>query len=252
MNTKNNKVFMGMVFVMILLFVFIGGAAFYLVKSTNRVLYDFILTIILIITLFLSFFTLVSMIIMIRILYNKQISSFSINWLKYSLRVIYSNIMYLSSFVRIDKDSIRSVFAQINNKLILSSHISVSKEDILILLPHCIQKSICPHKITTNIENCKRCGLCNIDELLKLKEKYKVQIFVATGGTLARKIIKELKPKLIIAVACERDLSSGIKDVQSIPVIGILNERPEGPCVNTCVNVEKIEKTIKYFIGEEE
>ncbi|WP_129596346.1 DUF116 domain-containing protein [Anaerophilus nitritogenes] len=252
MNTKNNKIFMSMILIMIILFVFIGGVSLYLVRSSNRVLYDFVLNIILIITILLSLFTLISMIMMICILYNKKISRFSINWLKYSLTIIYSNIMYLASFMRIDKDSIRSVFAQINNKINIYSQLSVKPEDILILLPHCIQKSICPHKITTNIENCKRCGLCNIDDLLKLKEKYKVQIFVATGGTLARKIIKELKPKLIIAVACERDLSSGIKDVKRIPVIGILNERPEGPCVNTYVNVEKIEKTIKYFISEEE
>lgn len=66
---------------------------------------------------------------------------------------------------------------------------------------------------------------------------------------MARNIIKRLCPKAIVAVACERDLSSGIKDIKLIPVLGIVNERPEGPCCNTRVNLAKVEEAIVYFIN---
>ena len=46
---------------------------------------------------------------------------------------------------------------------------------------------------------------------------------------MARQMVKEIRPKAIIAVACERDLTSGIQDVFPLPVIGVLNERPFGP-----------------------
>ena len=69
------------------------------------------------------------------------------------------------------------------------------------------------------------------------------------GGNAARKKIKELRPRLIIAVACERDLLSGFREVnKQIPVIGFPNKRPEGPCKNTCVDLSEIEATIQKCI----
>ncbi len=69
--------------------------------------------------------------------------------------------------------------------------------------------------------HCKRCGKCPIKGLVELSEKYGVGLAVATGGTLARRIIVERRPRLIIAVACERDLSSGIQDSYPLPVFGV-------------------------------
>ena len=52
---------------------------------------------------------------------------------------------------------------------------------------------------------------------------------------------------MIIAVACERDLISGMMDISQIPVIGILNQRPYGPCRDTYVDVNKIEYYIQKY-----
>jgi hypothetical protein len=53
---------------------------------------------------------------------------------------------------------------------------------------------------------------------------------------------------LIIAVACERDLSSGIQDVYPLPCFGVLNQRPHGPCLDTQVPLEHVEWAIKRFL----
>jgi uncharacterized protein len=45
-------------------------------------------------------------------------------------------------------------------------------------------------------------------------------------------------------VACERDLTAGIKDCYPLPVIGIFNERPHGPCFNTLVETAKVEQAL--------
>ena len=80
-----------------------------------------------------------------------------------------------------------------------------------------------------------------------MKEKYDTKIFIATGGTLARKIIVDSKPKAVIAVACERDLTSGVRDVNKIPVLGVFNSRPNGPCVDTDINIKEVEDAINFF-----
>ena len=59
------------------------------------------------------------------------------------------------------------------------------------------------------------------------------------------------KPEIIIGVACERDLTSGIQDSYPIPVFGILNKRPFGPCYDTDVDLDLVEWGMITFLGYE-
>lgn len=135
------------------------------------------------------------------------------------------------------------------NNILLKKQIRKFKHsEVLILLPHCLQLASCPHKITYDIDNCVECSKCVIADFKALKRDYSVNVRVATGGTLARKIISDMKPKVIIAVACHRDLTEGIKDIEIIPVVGVLNERPHGPCFNTTCNIAKIKEILNKIL----
>lgn len=158
-------------------------------------------------------------------------------------------IEFIGTTVGISKDTIRQSFVAMNNSLVSSQRLKVRPDRILILLPHCLQLFDCEIKVTGDINKCIRCGRCDIKGLAELAQKYRIDISVATGGTLARKVIIEKRPKLVVAVACERDLTSGIKDCYPLPVIGVLNDRPFGPCFNTSVDVEKIEEALRSVLG---
>jgi hypothetical protein len=157
--------------------------------------------------------------------------------------------LFLGKLLGIEKDKIKGSYVNVCNQVVRTKKFDLKPEEILILTPHCLQNASCPHKITINIENCKECGRCPIGDLLKIKKETGVQLVVATGGTLARKAIIEKRPKAIVAVACERDLTSGIQDVKQIPVIGVLNQRPNGPCYNTQLDLEKLKEAINFFLG---
>lgn len=158
-------------------------------------------------------------------------------------------IEFIGKLFGIPKDTIRQSFVAMNNSLVQSQHLLVKADRILILLPHCLQLFDCEIKVTGDINKCIRCGRCDIMGLAELARKYQIDISVATGGTLARKVIIEKRPKLVVAVACERDLTSGIKDCYPLPVIGVLNDRPFGPCFNTRVDVEKIEQALQAVLA---
>jgi len=155
----------------------------------------------------------------------------------------------LGLFLGLQKDTIRQSFIAMNNSLVMSQRYRIRNDRILILLPHCLQLFDCEIKVTGDIGKCIRCGRCDIKGLSELAEKYAITISVATGGTLARKVIIEKKPKLVVAVACERDLTSGIKDCYPLPVIGVLNDRPFGPCFNTSVDVAKIDEALRIVVA---
>ncbi len=157
-------------------------------------------------------------------------------------------IELVGRLIGLDKDRIRQSFVAMNNSLVMSQRMKVKTDRVLVLLPHCIQLSDCEIKVTGNIHKCVQCGRCSISGLVDIGRKYAIDISVATGGTLARKVIVEKRPKLVLAVACERDLTSGIKDCYPLPVIGILNERPFGPCFNTFVDVAKIDEALSQVL----
>jgi len=78
-----------------------------------------------------------------------------------------------------------------------------------------------------------------------LGEKYNIIMKVATGGRLAKRMVNEISPDVVIAVACERELCEGIFSVYPLPVYGIPNIRLSGPCINTTVDVNSVEKVLK-------
>ncbi|NLH45612.1 MAG: DUF116 domain-containing protein [Acholeplasmataceae bacterium] len=173
-------------------------------------------------------------------------------WAWNAINLLFPLAVFLGRIFNIPRIKIEQSFIEVSNHLVRNQAIKVPASKILILTPHCIQLDTCPHKITRDIKNCRRCGRCSVGLLLDLADKYGVNMVVATGGTLARQFVKNIRPRAIIAVACERDLTSGIQDVFPLPVIGVLNERPFGPCFNTRVDISKVEDTIKYFLKNED
>ncbi len=129
---------------------------------------------------------------------------------------------------------------------------SIPAEKILLLLPHCLQKHDCNRRITYNPYNCIRCGRCPVGSLLDMADRTGVKIAVATGGTLARRHIKEMRPLAVVAVACPRDLGQGMLDAHPVPVAGVENSRPLGDCLDTQVDVLVVEETIRRFTADPE
>jgi hypothetical protein len=163
-------------------------------------------------------------------------------------KVLFPFMIQMGKLLGVSRERVQQSFIELNNHLVRSNGNRTRPNRLLILLPHCIQEFDCQIKITGNIKNCKGCGKCEIKELCELSDQFKVKIAVATGGTLARRIIVENRPEAIVAVACELDLTTGIQDSYPIPVIGILNERPFGPCINTRVDIQKVRQAIVDFL----
>jgi hypothetical protein len=168
-----------------------------------------------------------------------------------TVRILFPLAFTIGRALGIQGDQIRGSFIEVNNSLVKASSRLVSGDRLLLLLPHCLQSFDCPHRVTSEVRNCRRCGACEIADLITICDNYGIKMSIATGGTLARRVIVETRPKAIVAVACERDLTSGIQDAYPIPVIGVLNERPFGPCRNTRVDLAKVESAISFFLRPE-
>jgi hypothetical protein len=131
----------------------------------------------------------------------------------------------------LSRDKVGHSFIKLSNALTIGKLTLKPQLKILILLPRCLTREA-------------------RDRIMSTCAEYNVVVKIATGGEIARKYIREISPDAVIGVACERDLVSGIQDTaQHIPVIGIPNIRPDGPCQSTHIEFEELETTLRRIFG---
>ncbi|MCK4235863.1 MAG: DUF116 domain-containing protein [Candidatus Krumholzibacteria bacterium] len=144
--------------------------------------------------------------------------------------ILYPFAIMLAKSLGISQDRLGHSFIRVSNSLARSG---TGMGQVLVLLPRCLKKDL---KIKAR-EICKSFP--------------NVILHTAPGGNVARRIIRETNPKAIVAAACERDLVSGIQDIApKIPVIGIPNTRPLGPCKDTSIDLEEFQSALEFFCKE--
>jgi len=142
-----------------------------------------------------------------------------------------SLVIGLGRIFGVSTDRLTNSFLKVHNLFVGAVPRLIAPERLLVLAPRCLTRE-------------------NNVRLRRLRDHFGFKMAVVDGGAAARMKIREVRPHLVIAIACERDLISGFREVNPmIPVIGIPNQRPEGPCKNTCVDLTTIEDTILRCLG---
>jgi len=134
--------------------------------------------------------------------------------------------------VGLSRDHVGNAVLQVYNRLTLArSRPGVSPERLLILLPRCLGKGA-------------------MQTALSVSSRYGVPVFVASRGRYARQMIAMRRPDAVVAVACERDLVSGVHDVGGrLTVLGTTLRLGEGPCRNTEFRTSDLEGQVRYLLG---
>lgn len=136
-----------------------------------------------------------------------------------------------------------------NNQLVRMRRVRVAPENLLLLLPHCLQCSLCRQRVSHDLAECKRCGNCDMAGLLQLRDETRIQCRVAAGGREALATIRNPTVKAIVAVACEKELYEGICSAFPKPVLAITNSAPKGPCHDTRVEVERVRAAVQGMLA---
>jgi hypothetical protein len=147
------------------------------------------------------------------------------------LRFIAPYVFKLGRLAGRSKDQLFNSFIKVHNCWIRLNAEKTKAQGILVLLPRCLQKQL-------------------LDQIGQFLSPRRIPVFVVSGGEMARRIVRERKPKVVIGVACERDLFSAIMDLcANVRIIGIPNYRPEGPCKNTRIDCMEFEQTVLSFLN---
>jgi uncharacterized protein len=128
------------------------------------------------------------------------------------------------------RDWVENAAVKVYNGLALRRGRKVGQGELLVLIPRCLSKA-------------------TLDGVLGIAGQYGVPVFVATRGQLARRVIRERRPRAVVAVACERDMVSGLHDVAGkIPVLGLTMTLPSGPCKDAAINLGQLEEWVRAYV----
>jgi len=235
--------------IILAMFLCVIGIVLYFIYSLASVgFYNFVVEFALIAISIVFLLFIISITVVLYAYKKKCISSKLAITAAYSVKFIRPFFIFLADIFGINGEDFKNFFIDLNNIIVNSYGIKFKSEDILVILPHCLQNFDCVVKVTGDSSRCKRCGKCPLSYIITICENLNIDLEIVTGGTAARNIVMKHRPKLIVSVACERDLLSGIIDVGIIPVLGIINQRPNGPCLNTNVNIKIFEESLKRII----
>jgi len=150
---------------------------------------------------------------------------------EFSITFLVPLVLRFGRQLGISKDRMGNSYVKVSNTLIRTTAQKIKPEKLLILLPRCLQKSLAK-------------------KIISFSKYWKIPVYTVPGGEKARQVVTKTNPSAIIGVACERDLLSGIQDIiDKIPVLGIPNRRPEGPCKNTVIDIVEFEAAVQTFLG---
>ena len=128
------------------------------------------------------------------------------------------------------RDWVENASVKVYNALAMMRGRKVQQGELLVLIPRCLSKD-------------------TLDGVLGIAGQYGVPVFVATRGQLARRVIRERRPRAVVAVACERDMVSGLHDVAGkIPVLGLTMTLPAGPCKDASVDLGQLEEWVRAYV----
>ena len=141
----------------------------------------------------------------------------------------------------------KGALIRLNN--LVTGNMTVRREEAHILVARCLQRSQCSHPVTADISHCRECGRCKIGAVKAIARTLGVSGTVEGGGTSARQRLQSRKPRLVVAVACERELLAGIIDAR-LPVVGIAITPGPRPCADSDVSIAELRQPLKRIIEE--
>lgn len=135
--------------------------------------------------------------------------------------------------------------ASLKNRAYESAFAKTKKR--IILAPQCMRSLDCPAYSTQTGIQCKSCGKCVFTQLKKDAEKYGYRVYILTGSSYVKNILKIEAADGILLIACDYEINKVMRALKGKGVVsyGIPMER-DG-CFGTAVNYHNVLNAFEMF-----
>ncbi len=126
----------------------------------------------------------------------------------------------------VSRDRLGHSYVHFTNRLSLLSRRAGPGDGLIVLAPRCLSPAL-------------------MRGLRTLADEGGAAFVVATGGEEARAAMRGRRSAAVLAVACERDLVAGLREVlRRHTVLALANRRPEGPCRNSEIDLPEARRCL--------
>lgn len=173
--------------------------------------------------------------------------------LLFTVDTFYFQLKKLAGKFGLGERIIDIVGIEVRNNLSFEKFSKVKPKDRILIVPQCLRHAKCPARLDsmTGIA-CRECGLCILKDLKAEAERLGYGFYIVPGGRFVQRIVKAVKPKAALGVACTKDLNMAMHElsnsktiVQGVPLI------KEG-CVQTQVDLKELMRKLRAGIAEVE
>lgn len=148
-------------------------------------------------------------------------------------------------YLGIKPENVDRLYVELKNSMHRDRFSRHSPESKAVFLPQCLRNNAtCKARLGEMGWECVKCSGHKDCKVFAIKERAQergYRVFIVPGGSLVFKIIKELKPKAVLGVACIKELVMAADELK-IPIQCVLLSR-DG-CVNTDVDLDEVFRII--------
>lgn len=169
--------------------------------------------------------------------------------LLFTLDTFYLQVKKIAKMFGMGERIVDQIGIEVRNHLNREEFAKIPPKDRILVVPQCLRDIKCAARLDSSIGvACKECGRCIISDLKKEAEKLGYRFYIVPGGSFVQRIVKAVKPKAALGVACFRDLNVAMHEisraeciVQGVPLI------KEG-CVETQVDLKELLRIMRLGI----
>jgi len=162
----------------------------------------------------------------------------------------YYQMQSLAGFFGLNRRIIDQIGIDVRNEIYKADFERVRSEDRILVLPQCIRSTKCPARLDPMLGiQCRECGLCDVKDIKREAERLGYRVYAVPGGRFVERIVKEVKPKAAIGVACAKDLNSAMRDLARsnfiVQGVALLKDG----CVTTQVDLKELYRTMNMGLA---
>ena len=156
---------------------------------------------------------------------------------------------HVATKVGVEENELLALYVETKNRSMTESFASTPYNERILLLPQCLRAKDCPAEIGKYGYECRQCGRCSIAEIIQVTKDLGYKgVFILPGGSLAKKILVDLKPKASMGVACSKELVLGSFLCEKMGVVGQGFGLLRDGCINTIVDVQRLNEALKVHV----
>ena len=143
--------------------------------------------------------------------------------------------------VGVEEQELFQLYVEAKNRSMIESFAATPNNERVVLLPQCLRAKDCPAELGEYGYECQQCGRCSVAKIVQLTKDLGYKgTFIVPGGSLAKKILVDLKPKASLGVACSKELVLGSYLCEKVGIIGQGVRLLKDGCINTVVDMKAL------------